>query len=96
VSQRPRSPRSTEDRGRNVGTDLAAQVAQYAGHGLTMALATGLFAWLGSLLDAAIGTKPVFVLLGAFLGFGGGFYSMYWRLVLRGPGSGGDAGDDDS
>ncbi len=94
MSQQPRSPRSTEDRGKNVGTDLGGQVGQYAGYGLTMALATALFAWLGSLLDEAIGTAPVFVLLGAFIGFGGGFYSMYWRLVLRAPGADGDGGDD--
>ncbi len=94
MSQRPRSPRSTEDRSKNVGTDPGG-VGQYAGYGLTMALATALFAWLGSLLDEAIGTEPVFVLLGAFLGFGGGFYSMYWRLVLRGPGAGGEGGDDE-
>lgn len=71
---------------------MAVQVGRYAGHGLTMALATALFAWLGSLLDAAIGTKHVFVLVGAFLGFGGGFYSMYRQLVLRRP----EPGDEDS
>jgi len=53
-----------------------------AGHGITIAASAALFAWLGSLLDDRLGTRPIFVLLGAFLGFGAGFYSMYRRLVL--------------
>ena len=64
------------------GEGLAGQLGRYAGFGLTIGLATALFAWLGTLLDEWLGTEPAFVLLGAFLGFGAGFYSMYWRLVL--------------
>lgn len=60
-----------------------AEVGRYAGHGLTIALSTGLFAWVGLRLDGWLGTGPLLVLLGAFLGFGAGFYSMYHRLVLR-------------
>jgi len=37
----------------------------------------------GNWLDGRLGTKPLFVLLGVFLGFGGGFWSMYSRLVVR-------------
>lgn len=59
------------------------ELGRYAGHGLTIALSTGLFAWGGLQLDGWLGTSPLFVLLGAFLGFGAGFYSMYHRLVLR-------------
>lgn len=70
------------------GSDSARQLGELAGFGLTMALATALFAWLGSLMDERLGTKPLFVLLGAFVGFGAGFYSMYSRLVLRGRGTG--------
>ena len=66
------------------GSEAAGQLGELAGFGLTMALATALFAWLGSLLDARLHTKPLFVMVGAFLGFGAGFYSMYSRLVLRG------------
>ncbi len=64
-------------------SDTARQMGELAGFGLTMAIATALFAWLGSLLDGRLDTKPLFVLVGAFLGFGAGFYSMYSRLVLR-------------
>ena len=66
------------------GSEGGGQLGELAGFGLTMALATALFAWLGSLLDSRLHTEPLFVMVGAFLGFGAGFYSMYSRLVLRG------------
>jgi len=74
--------------GRPVGEGSRAphttrQMGELAGFGLTMGVATALFAWLGSLLDARLHTEPLFVLVGAFVGFGAGFYSMYSRLVLR-------------
>ncbi len=56
---------------------------ELAGLGLTIGVATALFAWGGNWLDDRLGTSPLFVLLGAFLGFGGGFYSMYARLVMK-------------
>lgn len=65
------------------GSEAASRLGELAGFGLTMGLATALFAWLGSLLDGRLHTEPLFVLVGAFLGFGAGFYSMYSRLVLR-------------
>lgn len=66
---------------------LAGELGRYAGHGLTIALSTALFAWLGSWADDRLGTSPVFVLLGVFVGFGAGFYSMITKL--------GGAGDTD-
>ncbi|MFQ5678933.1 MAG: AtpZ/AtpI family protein [Gemmatimonadota bacterium] len=62
---------------------LAGQLTQYAGYGLTIGLATAAFAWFGAWLDERLHTEPLLVVIGAFLGFGAGFYSMYWRLVLR-------------
>ncbi len=61
----------------------AADHSEIAGLGITLGLATALFAWAGNWLDGRLGTSPLFVLLGAFLGFGGGFWSMYSRLVVR-------------
>lgn len=63
------------------------EVGRHAGHGLTIALSTALFAWLGDWLDGRLGTTPLFVLLGAGGGFAAGFYSMYRQLV-------GSDGDD--
>lgn len=68
------------------------EVGRHAGHGLTIALSTALFAWLGDWLDGRLGTTPLFVLTGAGAGFAAGFYSMYRQLV--GPRDGDDPGDD--
>lgn len=57
------------------------EVGRHAGHGLTIALSTALFAWLGDWLDGRLGTTPLFVLFGAGSGFAAGFYSMYRQLV---------------
>ncbi len=66
-------------------------VGRYAGFGLTLGLSIALFAWLGDLLDDRLGTAPFLVLLGTFVGFGAGFYSMYRHLVAD---TGEDAGDE--
>jgi len=68
------------------------EVGRYGGYGLTIGVATALFAWVGTLLDARLHTKPLFVLLGTFLGFGAAFYSMIRHLQAepsrrRAPGS---------
>jgi F0F1-type ATP synthase assembly protein I len=61
----------------------ASQIGRYGGYGITLGLAIALFAWLGTLLDAKLGTKPLFVLVGTFVGFGGGFYRMVRDLTAR-------------
>lgn len=53
-----------------------------------------MFAVGGNWLDGRFGTKPLFVLLGVFVGFGAGFYSMYSRLVLRRRGNEADGSRD--
>lgn len=93
---RPSGIRGGDEADGSAGT--AVQVGRYAGFGLTMGLGTALFAWLGTWVDERLGTEPLFVVIGAFLGFAAGFYSMYWRLVLhparerRGPPEDGSEG----
>ncbi len=48
-----------------------------------MGLSIALFALGGNWLDGRLGTRPLFVLLGTLLGFAGGFFSLYSRLMLR-------------
>lgn len=59
-----------------------AALTRTSGHGLTLALATGLFLLVGWWLDGRIGTTPVLTILGALTGATAGFYSMYQHLVL--------------
>lgn len=57
--------------------------AQYLGYGLTWALATGLFLGVGWLVDRWLGTMPLFLIIGTFVGAGAGFYSLYFHLVIE-------------
>jgi len=70
---------------RSPGRGAPAPPSELAGLGLALGLTTALFAVAGNWLDGRLGTKPLFVLLGVFLGFGGGFWSMYSRLVIGRP-----------
>jgi len=63
-----------------------SELGRYGGHGLTIGIATALFAWLGWLLDGRLHTEPLFVLLGTFVGFAAGFYSMMRQLSGGGRG----------
>ena len=54
--------------------------AAYAGLGFQFALAILLFLYVGSWLDKRLGTSWL-VILGAFVGAAGGFYSIYRKLM---------------
>jgi len=73
---------------------VASELGRYGGHGLTIALSTALFGWLGVQADERLGTHPLFVILGVFVGFGAGFYSMYRDLTA--VGGRGDTPEDDA
>jgi F0F1-type ATP synthase assembly protein I len=62
---------------------LVQASGQVLGYGLQWALATGLFLLLGWFADGWLGTKPLLTIVGAFLGAGAGFYSLYFHLVVE-------------
>jgi F0F1-type ATP synthase assembly protein I len=57
------------------------QMGQAMGLGLAWAGSTALFLFLGSLVDGWLATKPVFTLIGAFVGAAAGFYYLYSQLM---------------
>lgn len=83
----PRDPRpSGEDPLRQLaqhsgGIGSLGAAGKYAGLGLQFALSILLFLYLGQWVDRRIGTNGVFALVGAFLGFGAAFYSIYRSLM---------------
>jgi ATP synthase protein I len=56
--------------------------ARFAGVGVQFAGAIVIFFFAGRWLDGRLGTEPLFLILGVFVGAGAGFYSMYRQLVI--------------
>ena len=56
------------------------KLGTYAGVGLQFAIGIILFLFVGQWVDRKLGTSPVFLLAGVFVGGGAAFYSMYRRL----------------
>jgi hypothetical protein len=59
-----------------------AHLAQHSGHGLTIALSTGLFLLAGWWVDGKLGTRPLFTIAGALLGAAAGFYSLLQHMLF--------------
>ena len=51
------------------------------GAGVQIAVSIVVFLYAGQWLDSRLGTSPLMLLLGVFVGFGASFYSIYRRLV---------------
>lgn len=73
------APQDQEEAAR---TTAFAAAGRYAGLGFQFALAVCFFTWVGWKVDHWLGWTPALTILGAFVGAGGGFYSMYRHLVL--------------
>jgi F0F1-type ATP synthase assembly protein I len=56
---------------------------QFMGHGMAWALSVLLFLAVGAWLDSKLGTSPVLLILGSFVGAGAGFYSLYYHIVIE-------------
>ena len=59
----------------------AFSAGDFAGVGVQFVAAILVFLFLGKWLDGRLGTTPVFLLLGTFIGAAGGFYSMYRKVT---------------
>lgn len=54
---------------------------KYAGFGVQFAGAILLFLYAGNWVDGKLGTAPLFLIAGVFLGAGLSFYSIYRRVM---------------
>lgn len=59
----------------------APSASDFAGIGLQFAVSIILFVFAGQWLDRRLGTGPLFLIVGAFVGAAGSFYSMYRKLM---------------
>ena len=71
------SPRGGDPR------EIMRASGQFMGHGLTWAMAVLLFMGGGAWLDSKLGTGPFLMVIGAFVGAGAGFYSLYYHIVIE-------------
>ena len=55
-------------------------VGSFAGAGLQFAITLVIFLFLGQWIDKKLGSSPIFLLAGVFVGGAGAFYSMYRKL----------------
>jgi F0F1-type ATP synthase assembly protein I len=77
-----RSGKAGREEGESERLDALAAMGPFLGHGLTFAMAVGFFFFVGWRVDRWLGSTPVFAILGAFVGAGGGFYHIV-RQVSR-------------
>lgn len=72
--------------------DLLRASGQYMGLGLSWALSVLLFLGVGAWLDSKLGSEPILLILGAFVGAGAGFYYFYHHIVIEPRRRGDDEG----
>ena len=53
----------------------------YAGLGLQFAISILVLLWVGQWLDRRLGTAPILLIAGVFVGGGAAFYSIYRKLM---------------
>ncbi len=63
--------------------DLIRASGQHMGYGLAWALSVLFFLGVGAWLDGKFGTSPWLLVIGAFVGAGAGFYSLYYHIVIE-------------
>lgn len=54
---------------------------KYAGIGIQFGASIVLFLYIGRWVDQKLGTAPIFLILGVFIGATAAFYSIYKRLM---------------
>jgi positive regulator of sigma E activity len=69
------------------------EAGRYLTAGLTWALSTLFFLFVGSWLDGRLGTEPVLTVVGAFVGGGAGLYWMIRHLSVKSGGARGSPRD---
>lgn len=67
--------------GGNRGLSGAGSAGSFAGLGIQLAISILLFLYLGQWLDKKLGTDPLMLILGVFIGAALGIYNMYHMLT---------------
>jgi len=73
---------------------VPSQLYRYSGAGLKYSATIGVFAYAGYWADGELGTSPWLLIVGVFLGFGLGTYSLVLQLSRPAPTSPSDSPPD--
>jgi F0F1-type ATP synthase assembly protein I len=68
-------------RGGRAGLSGPGSPASFAGLGIQLAISILLFLYLGQWLDGKLGTDPLLLIVGVFVGAAVGIYNMYHVLT---------------
>ena len=71
------------DEQRSGPREIVRASGRHMGLGLAFALSILLFMGGGAWLDSKLGTTPFLMVLGAAVGAGAGFYSLYYHIVIE-------------
>ena len=71
------------DEQRNDAREIMRASGRHMGLGLAFALSILLFMGGGGWLDSKLGTTPLLMLVGAAVGAGAGFYSLYYHIMIE-------------
>jgi F0F1-type ATP synthase assembly protein I len=79
-------PGNAADNGQSdVGRDQKDTLsgARFAGFGVQFVAAILVFLYLGRWVDGKLGTAPLFLIVGVFVGAGASFYAMYLAVTRK-------------
>jgi F0F1-type ATP synthase assembly protein I len=65
--------------------DVTRDLARFSGLGVQFAATVGVFAFAGHWLDGRVGSSPAFLIVGVFVGFGLGLYSLIQKVPAATP-----------
>jgi F0F1-type ATP synthase assembly protein I len=82
ITGRPAAPAApVAEKPATTGRQAAVSGGEFAGIGLQFAFVIMVFTAAGVWLDGRLKSSPWFTITGVFLGAGGGFYSMYRKVI---------------
>jgi len=74
-------PHGRPDTGPRASSTGLGNAGKYAGIGIQFAASIVLFLYAGQWVDRRLGTTPIFLIVGVFVGATAAFYSIYKRLM---------------
>jgi F0F1-type ATP synthase assembly protein I len=82
----PQNPTESRDADEGNRQRSMRDYSRYSSVGVTFGVVLALFAFAGYWADKQVGSSPIFLVLGVFVGFGGGLYSLIRKIPVSSRG----------